>query len=850
MRVIIDMMKRLASILFFFVLTSSFLWAQSNMTDNQVMDYVMEQNAKGVSRQQIVTQLMQRGVTIDQIRRIQKKYQKQIKNGSLGAEDITAGSKDVKNRMREANGEARQEQKSKDKKRASQFRVKDKNVKAQIRKHTYDEEDEEYMEMDDAMDFMMPDSLKYYYEKEEGDKGRKIFGHDVFNNKSLTFESSMNLATPQNYRLGPGDAVNVDIWGASQESITETISPDGTITIEGVGLIELGGLSVSQAKARLKKVLGGRYQSSHIELTLGQTRTITVSVMGEVKVPGTYTMSAFATVYNALYMAGGPNDIGTLRNVKVYRQGRLLTNVDVYDFLLNGKLSGDVRLQDNDVITVNPYEALVNITGKVKRPMFYEMKNTESVATLIRYAGGFTGDAYTKAVRINRKAGPQYSVFSIGEFDLSQFMLMDEDSVSVDSTLARYQNMVEIKGAVFRPGMYHVGGGICTVKALVEAAAGLTEGAIAQHAVMHRMNHDRTLEVLSVDILGILDGTVPDVPLRNEDVLYIASREERNEQKTVTINGEVLYPGIYKYAENETVEDLILQAGGPTEAASLVKVDVARRITNPHATESGDQIAQTFSFSLTPDFSIEGQPDFTLMPYDEVYVRRSPDYTEQQNVSIEGEVQFEGTYALSNKGQCLSDLIKMAGGLTKRAYAEGAKLMRQMTQDERDMLETMMRTAQRNSGNDSIDVRKLMTSTSFPVGIELDKALKNPGGEDDPILREGDRIIVPRYTNTVSINGEVLYPNTVHFKEGKKADYYLDLAGGVSSTGKRSQTIIIYMNGMVAKADRKHKPRPGCQIVVPTKRKGRGLGLQEWLSIGTSSASIATMIATIANLTK
>ena len=841
-------MKRIATMIACLMLAVTMGWAQSGMTDNQVMDYVMEQNARGVSRQQIVTQLMQRGVTIDQIRRIQKKYEKQTKNGTLGAEDITAGSKHVKNRMRESNGELREDQRQQDKQRASQFRIKD-TKRGNEPIHTYDSNDADYVAMDDAMDFMMPDSLKYYREDEKSGR-RRIFGHDVFNNKNLTFESSMNLATPQNYRLGPGDAVNVDIWGASQESVTETISPDGTITIEGIGVIQLGGLSVSQAKARLRSVLGPRYQGSKIDLTLGQTRTITVSVIGEVKVPGTYTMSAFATVYNALYMAGGPNDIGTLRNVKVYRRGKLITSVDVYDFLLNGKLSGDVRLQDNDVITVSPYEALVNITGKVKRPMFYEMKKTESAATLLKYAGGFTGDAYTKAIRVNRKAGAGYSVFSVGEFDLNSFKLMDEDSVSVDSTLARYQNMVEIRGAVMRPGMYQVGGNISTVKALVEAAAGLKEGAIAQHAVMHRMKADRTLEALRLDVLGILEGTTPDVPLRNEDVLYIASYEENNTQRTVTINGEVHYPGIYRYADNETIEDLILQAGGPTEAASLVKIDVARRINNPHATEADNEIAQTFSFSLTPDYAINGEPDFTLQPYDEVYVRRSPDYTVQQNVYIEGEVQFEGSYTLTNKHQRLSDAIKLAGGLTSQAYAEGAKLLRRMTQEEREQVEVMLRTAQRNSGKDSIDISKLMVNANYPVGIELDKALKNPGTSDDPILREGDRIVVPRFTSTVTINGEVLYPNTVRYKEGRSVGYYIDQAGGFTSSAKKSKTIIIYMNGMVAKAGYNNRPKPGCQIVVPSKKPRQGFGLQQWLSLGTTAASLGTMIATIANLTK
>ena len=844
-------MKRLTTLMLSLLLMAATGWAQSGMTDNQVMDYVIEQNAKGVSRQQIVTQLMQRGVTMEQLQRIRKKYQRQINNGALGAEDITAGSRDVKKRMRESNGEKRQDIVEKEKRNVSPYRVKDGRKKT--KQNTYDENDKEFTEFDDAVDFMMPDSLKYFYDDLEKEKEpkRKIFGHDIFNKKDLTFESSMNLATPQNYRLGPGDEVNIDIWGASQESITETISPDGYVTVADIGLIQLGGLSVSQAKAKLKSVLGPRYQGSRIELTVGQTRTITISVIGEVKTPGTYTMSAFATVYNALYMAGGPNEIGTLRNVKVYRNGRLLSNVDVYDFLLNGKLTGDVRLQDNDIVTVGPYEALVNIAGKIKRPMFYEMKKTESAATLLRYAGGFTGDAYTKAIRIHRKAGQMYSVFNVGEFDLNDFKLMDEDSVSVDSTLNRYQNTVEVKGAVFRPGMYQVGGQICTVKALIEAADGLTENAIGQHAVMHRMKKDRTLEVKSIDILGILEGNVPDIELKNEDVVYIGSREEEKEDQTITIHGEVNYPGVYKFASNETVEDLVLQAGGLTNAASLAKVDVSRRIIEPNATEAGDTLAFTYSFALNPDFTIpQGETPFTLQPYDEVYIRRSPNYNEQQNVTIEGEVQFGGNYTLTSSNQRLSEVIKQAGGLTKRAYPEGAKLLRQMTQEEREMMETMLRTAQRNSGNDSIDVKKLLTLTTFPVAIELDKALANPGSDDDPYLREGDRIVVPRYTSTVSINGEVLYPNTVRYKAGEKADYYIDLAGGVSSSGKRSQTIIIYMNGMVAKADHKHKPKPGCQIVVPTKSRRRALGLTEWLSIGTSTASIATMIATIANLIK
>ena len=823
-------MKRITTLITYILMCATMSWAQSSMTDNQVIDYVIEQNAKGVSRQEIVTQLMQRGVSIEQLQHLQKKYQKLAKENAMGSDASSAGVDDRKNRLREANGEKRRE---------------DKNNQTQYQ--TYENKDKDFAEMDEALASIISNSNANLFMKEEK---HKIFGHDIFNNKNLTFESSMNLATPQNYILGPGDQVNIDIWGASQVSFIKTISPDGTITIENFGVIQIGGLNVNQAKSHLKSVLGTRYQDSKIDLTLGQTRTITISVIGEVKMPGTFTMSAFATVYNALYMAGGPNDIGTLRNVKVFRNGKLISTVDVYDFLLNGQLSGDVRLQDNDMITVGPYESLVNITGKVKRPMFYEMKASESVATLLKYAGGFTGDAYTKAIRIERKAGEGYSVFSVGEFDMSTFRLMDEDAVSVDSTLTRYQNMVEIRGAVFRPGMYHIGSDISTVKALVEAAAGLTEGAIGQHAVLRRMKVDRSLEVQSLDLFGILEGTTPDIPLRNEDVIYVASNEESEMLRTVSIFGEVHHPGVYRFADNETIEDLIIQAGGLTDAASLVKIDVARRITDPNATEANDQIAQTLSFKLTPDFSINEQPDFTLQPFDEVHVRRSPNYTEQQNVTIEGEVQFKGTYALSNKNQRLSEVIKQAGGLTQRAYTEGAKLLRKMTNDELKQMETMLYTAQRNSGNDSIDTSKLVTDASYPVGIELDKAMKNPGSDDDPILRDGDRIIVPCYDGTVKINGEVLYPNTVRFKDGKDAKYYIDLAGGTTSTAKKNKVIIIYMNGMVAKADSKHKPRPGCQIVVPTKRKNRKLGLPEWLSIGTSTASIAAMIATIVTLSK
>ena len=573
--------------------------------------------------------------------------------------------------------------------------------------------------------------------------------------------------------------------------------------------------------------------------------------MGEVKTPGTYTLSAFASVFHALYMAGGTNDIGTLRNIKVYRNNKLVTTVDIYDYILNGKLTGNVRLADNDVIVVGPYDCLVNVAGKVKRPMFYEMKKSESVGTVLKYAGGFTGDAYKKSVKVIRKAGSKYSIFNVGEFDVNTFKIEDEDSISVDSVIPRYSNMVEIKGAVFRPGMYQVGGDITGVRSLLEHADGVTEDAFVQHAVMHRMKFDRTLEVIQVDIEGILSGRVADIPLKNEDVLYIPSKKDLLEQQTLTIHGEVLYPGTYTYADNTTVEDLIIQAGGLTDAASVMKVDVSRRITDKQAISVSDTIANTFSFRLKDGFVIDGTPGFTLQPYDEVYVRTSPGFSAQKNVTVEGEVLFGGTYTLAKKTQRLSEIIKQAGGLTTTAYAKGARLERQLTPEERARMEQVLKMARAKAGDsDTLNINKLDVGNTYYVGINLDKALAEPGGNYDIVLREGDKITIPEYTNTVKISGDVMYPNTVSFRKGKNVAYYVDQAGGWGSRAKKSRTYIIYMNGTVARIGNGVKPEPGCEIVVPSKPANSRMTTTEVVALASGTASIATMIATLVNLLK
>lgn len=861
-------MKRFIIAILMSVLIPMSIMAQSSMTDDQVMKFIVKEHNAGTPQSQIVTKLMQNGVNIEQIRRVKKKYERAAKDQGLGQVSSTTGSKNDtrlrSNGKKKANGDAKDDEYLDDKKSQydSQNRLKDGRVKDK-RSYVFDDTNDEWNDMRDELDEFVPDTAALLEKLMMEKTKRKVFGRNIFNNKNLSFEPNMNIATPQNYRLGPGDAVFIDIYGASQKTIECTVSPDGFVTIDGYGPVEVSGLTVSQANAKLRSTLGSRYSSSHIKLTVGETRSIMVNVMGEVKAPGTYTLSAFATVFHALYMAGGTNDLGTLRNIKVYRNNRLVTVVDIYDYMLNGKLTGNVRLADNDVIVVGPYDCLVNLTGKVKRPMWYEMKKNESVGSLLKYAGGFTGDAYTKSVRVVRKTGKEYSVYNVDEFDMSSFQVSDEDSVSVDSILDRYSNMVEIKGAVFRPGMYQVGGEINSVRSLLEHADGLREEAFTARAVMHRMKKDRTLEVVPVDVEGILDGKVADVPLKPNDVLFIPTKQEMMEEQTITIHGEVNYPGIYKYASNETLEDFVLQAGGLKNSASTVKVDVARRVMNPKALTNDSISAYTYSFALKDGFVIDGTPGFHLMPFDEVYVRKSPGFSKQQNVVVDGEVMFSGTYTLQRKNTRLSDVIKAAGGVNDRGYAAGATLVRKINESERKRLEAARKMAleqyeqvaaeEAAKTGKSVDVtnseriKKFQIDDTYSVGIELDKAIANPGSDADIVLREGDRIVVPQYTGTVKINGEVMYPNTVGFVKGKKASYYIDQAGGFNNKAKRGQTYIIYMNGMVAKVSHNAKPMPGCEIVVPAKATTK-MSIAETMTIGTSVASIATMIATLANI--
>jgi protein involved in polysaccharide export with SLBB domain len=797
------------------------------MTDDQIVQYVKSANQAGKSQQQIASELMRRGVTRQQLEKLYAKYQ----NGeTTGQSEKTSAET---SRMRSL---------STDRNKAESVSGKAMSVSG------------EEIAMEDLTRLAQPSV------EQKEDPTQQIFGHNIFTNENLTFEPNVNVATPVDYRLGPGDEVIIDVWGASETTIRETISPEGSIHVSNLGPVYLSGKTVKEANAYLKEEfakiysgVSGNMPNTQVKLTLGQIRSIQVNVMGEVAVPGTYTLSAFASVFHALYRAGGVNEIGSLRSIRVVRGGSVVADLDVYDFIMKGKLKDDIRLEDGDVILVQPYQSLVQISGKVKRPMFYEMKEGETAALLIDFAGGFTGDAYKKAVRVIRKSGRELQVYNVDEQEFAAFPMDDGDQVSVDSVLQRFENRVEIRGAVYRAGLYQLDGGMNTVKQLIQKSEGVRGDAFLNRAILDREREDLEHEIIQVDVKGILNGTVADIPLQKNDVLYIPSIHDLKEEATLTIHGEVANPGTYLYSDNMTVEDLVLQAGGLLESASTTKVEVARRVKNPKSSQFSQVVGESFAFDLKDGFLTgEGSENFHLQPFDEVYIRKSPAYHKQQNVVVGGEVLFSGSYALSKKNERLSNLIEKAGGVTPDAYVRGARLIRQMTEDEKNRREATLRMARSGSGKDSISVDMLDLSDFYSVGINLEKALARPGGDDDLVLREGDMLYVPEYVSTVKINGAVMYPNTVTYKEGEDLKYYINQAGGFANNAKKKKAFVVYMNGTVSRLKTRNSKaiEPGCEIIVPSKDKRNRMSPAEILSIGTSTASLATMIATLVNLFK
>lgn len=794
-------MKIKALSLLIFMACSPLLMAQSGMTDQQVLEYAKDGVKQGKDQRTIATELARRGVTREQAERVKKLYEQQTNTDS---NNLTGTAK----------------------------------AEARLREQTQEDNSTMLDEKPQAQEVAQQDA---------------VFGRNIFNTRNLTFEPNVNIATPPNYRLGPGDEVVIDIWGASQNTIRQQISPDGTINLEQLGPVFLSGMTVDRAQQYLTDELRKIYsdQSNQIRVTLGNTRTIQINVMGEVVQPGTYALSAFSTVFHALYRAGGVSNIGSLRNVKVSRGGKIVATVDVYQFIMQGKTRDDIRLEEGDVIIVPAYDALVQITGNVKRPMRYEMKKDETLSTLLKYAGGFTSDAYTKSLRIVRQNGKEYQVNTVDDTDYSVCKMHDGDVVTAEAILDRFTNKLEVRGAVYRPGIYELGGKLNTVRELVNKADGLMADAFTGRAVLYRERENKTREVKQIDIRAIMEGTQPDIPLQKNDVLYIPSIHDLEDLGNVQIFGEVAHPGDYPYADNMTLEDLVITAGGLRESASVVRVDVARRVKDPKSTESSATIGQTFSFGLKDGFVVDGEPGFTLQPYDQVFVRRSPGYSAQQNVTVNGEVLYGGTYALTSKSERISSIIAKAGGATPFAYVKGAKLTRVANEEEIKRMQDVVNLLRRQVSEEMMDSLGITVQRTFTVGIDLEAALANPGSDADIVLREGDVISVPEYNNTVKIDGAVMMPNTVSFKKGESVKYYISQAGGYGQNAKKSKKFIIYMNGQIAevKGSGKSQIEPGCEIIVPSKRK-KQINIGNVIGLASSITSLGTMAAAIAALVK
>lgn len=831
-----------------FAMLALALPAFPQMSEDKIIQYVAEQQKNGVPQEQIVLDLNKRGVSLQQLQRMRSKYEQRQSTGVLG-NTLSDGTASNSSRVRSRNRTASENDPDFYSGRTLNM-IQSQDEQNRISRAT--EQERLQMMYDESM-FLFTDSV--YLLLESMMPKKEIFGHNLFRSENMTFEPGLNLATPKDYTLGPGDEVIIDIWGASQTTIQDVISPDGYIMVENLGPVYLNGMTVQDADRRIKNVfsqiysgLSGDDRNTHIQLSLGQNRSIVVNVMGEVAMPGTYRMSSFGTVFNALYLAGGVSEIGSLRSVNVYRSNRKIATVDLYDYLMNGRIDNDVRLADNDVVVVSPISCLVNIDGRIRRPMFYEMRTDESLSKLLEYAGGFVSDAYRRDIRVTRMGDVERRIFTVSADRIAEFRMADGDSVYVDSIQVTYSNMVEARGAFKRPGMFEVGNGINSISDLVEAAGGFRDDAFLTRALLSRTNPDRTLANKSVDLTGISNGTFVDDVLRNNDVLFVPSLFDVREEPTFSIFGEVQFPGMYAYSANTHVEDIILQAGGLTEAASVSKIDVVRRARDRQALTEKDTIAQTFSFSISEDLKVTDE-SFTLLPFDEVYVRRSPGYAENRRVRIEGEVMFPGYYSLSSKGERLSDLVKRAGMFTSEAYPLGARLERTMTEDERLRLKDITALVAKN---DSTNLDILDLATTFYVGIDLQAAVNNPGGDEDIFLRNGDRLIVPEFTNTVKMNGQVMYSNTVSFKEGKNLKYYIDKAGGYSEEARRNRAYVIYLNGTVAKARKMSRNliQPGCEIIVPAKSEREGLSATEILSLSSTSASLATVVLALINLFK
>lgn len=793
--------------------------------DNKAIEYAKECYTQGMSMEQAVKVLQSKGVSIEQMKRIKTQYE----SGTLEIDDLT-------NKTDKERTNAKMTRTLNATKQAENAAV-DSLAQGSTNKLSSQRATEEKV-------LTKQDSLN------------RIYGHDIFQNENLTFEPNLQLATPANYVIGAGDELGIAIFGSSEVDLSQVVTPEGRIYVNGVGPVSLKGLTIEQARTKLRRELSNIYGglangSASLNVTLSNIRSIQVNVMGEVTLPGTFTLPSLATVFHALYAAGGATEIGTLRAIKVIRDNKVAATVDIYDFLLSGNSTGDIVLQDGDVILVTPYVNLVAIPQGVKRPMRYEMKEGETVNNLIRYAGGFTNDAFRTALNITRMDDRGLKAFNVKEPEYGQFVLADGDKIVIGQRYQKSENKVVIEGAVYNPGTYAIDGNIKTVKQLIAAADGLREDAFLDRVILQREMADWSLEMESFDINKLYSGEIADIPLRPNDELYIASKTDMREEYIVSISGPVAVGGDFLFAEGMTIKDLIVRAGGLLESASLVKVDVSRRIKDPQSTTYSPLRSQLFTVTLGDGLQTEDGKDFILQPFDQVYIRKSPSYNVQNTVTIEGEVLFAGSYALENTGVRVSEVIRKAGGVTPAGFIEGASLQRKMTTEEQDKMDEIMYILSRQaSRRDSVDTKVFkQTYKHYNVGFNLKTALEKPGSSADIILQPGDIITIPEYNGTVQILGSVLYPNAIAYEQGRKLDKYVKDAGGYSQLARKRKVFVLYMNGTAA-TGRNAKIVPGCKIVVPMKSREKGVGLNEILGITSQTASMASIVASMSALFK
>lgn len=731
--------------------------------------------------------------------------------------------------------------------------------------------------------------------------GNEIFGTSLFyqKNRRLSFEPSLNQATPKSYILGPGDVVFVDIYGQSEQYYEATVNPDGFVLLDNIGPVSVSGKTIEEAtgiiKSRVSRFypgLSGSNPNTFLQVTLGNVRTIKVHILGEVRLPGTFTLSAFSTAFNALYAAGGPNENGTMRAIKLIRNNKPIAEIDVYDLLINGTANLDLQLQDQDVLLVSPFQSRVKIKGEVKRPMTFEIGMEDTFEKLLSYAGGFTDLAFKDRVAISRITGNQRSVSDVYQNQFGMFILKGGDEITVNRILDRYSNRVQIKGAVYREGTFALTEGL-TLSQLVKNAEGLRGDAYTERTSILRTKADLSSEMIEVNLKEVLAGTAPDVVLKREDVIRISSIYDIQNERYVQILGEVKKPGTYPYSESMKIEELIILAGGFQESANSQDIEIARRLEDSDLGTLSDIIPSR----VNPDLSISSDSP-SLQPFDQVIVRKRANFTMQKLVAVEGQVNSPGIFAIQNSVERISDLINRAGGLNQFAYAKGATLIRRTeffnteseqirrqrnlealkmkliedpnnSEAQEELLQRLFRdlpkekvnpvdTLLANAKRESLD--QIASGTpgfavklkeSEAVAIDLEKILQNPGSEEDLILEEGDILSVPKLLQTVRMRGDVVYPTTLRHENGRGLKHYINSAGGFERRANKKQTYVVYANGAVKRTKGvfgiKNFPpvEPGAEVIVPTKGPKVPLRLGDIVGVTTGLATLALVMSQI-----